>query len=78
MDPELYGKRVGLLREVVPGLGCVRVLLSGSSPLLQPGTAWTGDLVVAGRTLGLALDVVQDGANSTPSSRPSASGVRAP
>lgn len=59
MDSELYGKRLELLREMVPRLARVRALTSGVSPLYRPDTAWARQLAAAAGTLGIGLDMVQ-------------------
>ncbi|HJQ56405.1 MAG TPA: ABC transporter substrate-binding protein [Vineibacter sp.] len=59
MDSELYGKRLELLRELVPGLARACALTSGTSPIYRPGTAWARELEAAAGTLGIRLDVVQ-------------------
>jgi len=59
MDSELYGKRLELLREMVPGLKRARVLVSGTSPLYRPEGAWAHALIALAGTAGVSLDVLQ-------------------
>ena len=58
IDSDLYGKRLELLRELVPGLTRVRALVSGTSPLYRPDGAWARELGATAGALGVTLDVV--------------------
>jgi putative ABC transport system substrate-binding protein len=53
----VFGKRVELLHEAVPGLRTCLVLVSEANPIYGPGTPWANDLVALGRKLGIDLVV---------------------
>jgi ABC-type uncharacterized transport system substrate-binding protein len=55
MEAELGGKRLGLLREVIPGLGHVAVLATKTDPFTPP---FMRDLQTGAASLGLQLHPV--------------------
>src|SRR5262249_3652643 len=63
MDAELGGKRLQLLREIIPNLACVAVL--ASTEATDPyGKAFVQDLQSAATTAGIRLEpVMSDGPN---------------
>ena len=59
MDVELYGKRVELLKQAVPTLKRVGVLVSGRQPFYKLGSSWAHNLETAAHSVGIALDIVE-------------------
>ncbi|MBR0794950.1 ABC transporter substrate-binding protein [Bradyrhizobium jicamae] len=64
MDLELYGKRVELLKQVVPRLDRVGVLVSTRQPIYKIGSSWAKKLELDVRSLGIALDIVEADENN--------------
>lgn len=52
---EISGKRIELLREVIPGLARIGLLINGADPFAKPLTQET---LAAGKRSGVAVDVV--------------------
>jgi putative ABC transport system substrate-binding protein len=59
MDVELYGKRIEILKQAVPTLNRVGVLISNRQPLYKLGSSWAHNLETAAHSLGIALDIVE-------------------
>jgi putative tryptophan/tyrosine transport system substrate-binding protein len=59
MDVELYGKRVALLKQVVPTLQRAGVLVSPRQPYYKLGSSWARKLETDAISLGVALDIVE-------------------
>ena len=59
MDVELYGKRIEILKQAVPTLKRVGVLISPRQPFYKLGSSWAHNLETAAHSLGIALDIVK-------------------
>jgi ABC-type uncharacterized transport system substrate-binding protein len=59
MDVEIYGKRTELLKQAVPNLKRVGVLISGRQLLYTRGSPWAQNFEAAARSLGVELDIVE-------------------
>jgi putative tryptophan/tyrosine transport system substrate-binding protein len=59
MDFGIYGKRIEILKEAVPGLKKVALLVSPSNLTYKRGTQWARDIEVAVRGLGVDFAVVE-------------------
>ena len=64
MDVEIYGKRTELLKQAVPNLKRVGVLISGRQPLYRRGSQWAQNFETAARSLGVELDIVESDENN--------------
>jgi putative ABC transport system substrate-binding protein len=64
MDVEIYGKRAELLKQAVPNLKRVGVLISGRQPLYMRGSPWAQNFEAAARSLGVELDIVEADENN--------------
>jgi putative ABC transport system substrate-binding protein len=64
MDVEIYGKRAELLKQAVPNLKRVGVLISGRQLLYMRGSAWAQNFEAAARSLGVELDIVEADENN--------------
>jgi putative tryptophan/tyrosine transport system substrate-binding protein len=58
MDWNIYGKRVEILRETIPNLSKVALLLSRGNPIYARGTQWARDVEADARSLGVDLSIV--------------------
>jgi putative ABC transport system substrate-binding protein len=58
MDVEIYGKRLELLKQVVPTLKRVGVLISGRQPLYKRDSQWARSFEASAHALGIGLDIV--------------------
>jgi putative ABC transport system substrate-binding protein len=58
MDVEIYGKRIELLKQAVPALERVGVLISGRQPLYRGDSRWARNFETAAHSLGIRLDIV--------------------
>jgi ABC-type uncharacterized transport system substrate-binding protein len=71
MDLDIYGKRLELLKEAVPGLRKAAMLVSPGNPIYRRGSPWASAVEADARSLGLTLDLIEadetnfDGALST-------------
>jgi ABC-type uncharacterized transport system substrate-binding protein len=59
MDFGIYGKRVEILKEAVPGLKKVVLLVSPSNLTYKRGTQWAHDVEIAARGLGVDLAIIE-------------------
>ena len=59
MDLDIYGKRLELLRQAVPGLRKAAILVSPAKPMYWTGSSWASTVHAHARSLGLTLDVVE-------------------
>jgi ABC-type uncharacterized transport system substrate-binding protein len=59
MDFGIYGKRIEILKDAVPGLKKVALLVSPSNLTYKRGTQWARDIEIAARGLGLELAVIE-------------------
>ena len=59
MDAEIYGKRTELLKQAVPNLKRVGVLISGRQLLYTRGSPWAQNFEAAARSLGVELNIVE-------------------
>jgi putative tryptophan/tyrosine transport system substrate-binding protein len=59
MDFGIYGKRIEILKDAVPGLKRVALLVSPSNLTYKRGTQWARDIEIAARGLGLELAVIE-------------------
>ena len=59
MDVELYGKRIEILKQAVPTLKRVGVLISPRQPFYKLGSSWAHNLETAAHSVGIALDIVK-------------------
>ena len=64
MDVEIYGKRTELLKQAVPNLKRVGVLISGRQLLYMRGSPWAQNFEAAARSLGVELDIVEADENN--------------
>ena len=64
MDVEIYGKRTELLKQAVPNLKRVGVLISGRQLLYTRGSPWAQNFEAAARSLGVELDIVEADENN--------------
>jgi putative tryptophan/tyrosine transport system substrate-binding protein len=64
MDVEIYGKRTELLKQAVPNLKRVGVLISGRQLLYMRGSPWAQNFETAARSLGVELDIVEADENN--------------
>ena len=64
MDVEIYGKRTELLKQAVPNLKRVGVLISGRQLLYMRGSPWAQNFEAAARLLGVELDIVEADENN--------------
>ncbi len=64
MDVEIYGKRTELLKQAVPNLKRVGVLISGRQLLYVRVSPWAQNFEAAARSLGVELDVVEADENN--------------
>jgi putative ABC transport system substrate-binding protein len=64
MDVEIYGKRTELLKQAVPNLKRVGVLISGRQPLYMRASPWAQNFETATRSLGVELDIVEADENN--------------
>jgi putative ABC transport system substrate-binding protein len=59
MDFGIYGKRIEILKDAVPGLKKVALLVSPSNLTYKRGTQWALDIEIAARGLGLEFAVIE-------------------
>jgi putative ABC transport system substrate-binding protein len=59
MDFGLYGKRVEILKEAVPGLKKIALLVSPSNVTYKRGTQWARDVEIAARGLEIELAIIE-------------------
>ena len=59
IDFGMYGKRIELLKQAVPNVSRVGLIVSQSSPTFRPNSQWSRDVETAARSLGIALDVIE-------------------
>jgi ABC-type uncharacterized transport system substrate-binding protein len=59
MDFGIYGKRIEILKDAVPGLKKVALLVSPSNLTYKRGTQWARDIETAARGLGLEFAVIE-------------------
>ena len=64
MDVEIYGKRTELLKQAVPNLKRVNVLISGRQLLYVRVSPWAQNFEAAARSLGVELDIVEADENN--------------
>ena len=59
IDFGMYGKRIELLKQAVPSVSRVGLIVSQSSPTFRPNSQWARDVETAARSLGITLDVIE-------------------
>jgi putative tryptophan/tyrosine transport system substrate-binding protein len=59
MDWGIYGKRIGMLKQVVPNLSKAALLLSLGNGSYAPGSPWAHDVETDARSLGVELFIVE-------------------
>jgi putative tryptophan/tyrosine transport system substrate-binding protein len=59
MDFAIYGKRVEILKEAVPGLKKIALLVSPSNLTYKRGTQWARDIEVAAGGVGIELAIIE-------------------
>jgi putative ABC transport system substrate-binding protein len=59
MDLDIYGKRLELLGQAVPGLRKAAILISPDKPLYRTGSPWASAVGADARSLGLTLHIVE-------------------
>jgi ABC-type uncharacterized transport system substrate-binding protein len=59
LDLDMYGKRIELLKQAVPSLSRVGVLISGRQPSYGPDSPWARHFEAAARSLSVELDTVE-------------------
>jgi putative tryptophan/tyrosine transport system substrate-binding protein len=64
MDVEIYGKRTELLKQAVPSLKRVGVLISGRQLLYMRGSPWAQNFEATARSLGVELEIVEADENN--------------
>lgn len=58
MDSEIYGKRMEILKQVVPNMHKAAILVSRGNPLYKRDTPWASSVVSSARQLGVELDII--------------------
>jgi putative ABC transport system substrate-binding protein len=58
-DFSMYGKRIELLKQAVPGLSRAGLIVSQGNPTYKPDSQWARDVETAARSLGISLDVIE-------------------
>src|SRR5258708_5591231 len=64
MDWGIYGKRIEILKQVVPNLSKAALLLSFGNGTYAPGSPWAHDVEADARSLGVELFIVETDATS--------------
>ena len=59
MDLDIYGKRLELLGQAVPGLRKAAILVSRDKPMYQTGSPWASAVSADARSFGLTLQIVE-------------------
>jgi putative tryptophan/tyrosine transport system substrate-binding protein len=59
MDWDIYGKRIEILRQAVPGLGKAALLLSGGNPVYKRGSPWATKVMADSALLGVELSFAE-------------------
>ena len=59
MDLDIYGKRLELLGQAVPGLRKAAILVSSDKPMYRTGSPWASAVSADARSLGLTLHIVE-------------------
>ena len=59
MDQGIYGKRIEILKQVVPNLSKAALLLSLGNGTYTPGSPWAHDVETDARSLGVELFIVE-------------------
>jgi putative ABC transport system substrate-binding protein len=59
IDFSMYGKRIELLKQAVPGLSRAGLIVSQGNPTFKPNSEWARDVETAARSLGISLDVIE-------------------
>jgi ABC-type uncharacterized transport system substrate-binding protein len=63
MDFAIYGKRIEILKQAVPGLKKAGMLISGGKLSYRRDSLWARGVTADARSLGLELDIVEAGAD---------------
>ena len=58
MDFGMYGKRIELLKQAVPGLSKAGLIVSQGNPTFKTNSDWARDVEAAARSLGVSLDII--------------------
>jgi putative ABC transport system substrate-binding protein len=58
MDFGMYGKRIELLKQAVPGLSKAGLIVSQGNPTFKANSDWARDVEAAARSLGVSLDII--------------------
>jgi putative tryptophan/tyrosine transport system substrate-binding protein len=61
MDWGIYGKRIEILQQAVPGLSKATLLLSRGNAIYARGSPWEREVEADGRSLGVELSLVETG-----------------
>ena len=64
MDIDIYGKRLEILKQAVPHLNKVGVLITPGKPYYQRGSAWAHSFATAARSLSIAFDIAETDENN--------------
>ena len=64
MDIDIYGKRLEILKQAVPHLKKVGVLVSPGKPYYQRGSPWAHSFDTAAHSLGIAFDIAETDENN--------------
>jgi len=64
MDIDIYGKRIEILKQVVPNLETAGVLISERQPVYRRGSPWARNFETAARSVGVKLAIVQADENT--------------
>jgi putative ABC transport system substrate-binding protein len=59
MDLDIYGKRLELLGQAVPGLRKAAILISPDKPMYRTGSPWASAVSADARSFGLTLHIVE-------------------
>jgi putative tryptophan/tyrosine transport system substrate-binding protein len=59
IDVEVYGKRIEMLKQVVPNLRRAGVLISGRQPQYKRDSSWWRNFETAAASVGVELDIVE-------------------
>jgi len=59
IDWDMYGKRIEILKQAIPQLSKVALLLSRENPTYRRGSPWASDVERDARSLGVELSIVE-------------------
>jgi putative tryptophan/tyrosine transport system substrate-binding protein len=61
MDWDIYGKRIELLKQCLPGLSKVALLISRGNPTYNHKSEWARDVAMVARSLSIETEIVEAG-----------------